>query len=39
VTDLAGALAPPKGVKSGEKVVFDPAKVLDVEVNGVGMPW
>jgi hypothetical protein len=39
VTDLAGALDPSRGPKSPEKVSFDPAEVLDVEVNGVGMPW
>jgi hypothetical protein len=39
VTDLAGALDPARGPKAAEKVSFDPAEVLDVEVNGVGMPW
>lgn len=39
VTDLAGALVPKSGAKGGEKVSFDPASVLDVEVNGSGMPW
>ena len=39
VTDLAGALKPDKGLSGGEKVMFDPAEVLQVEVNGAGMPW
>ena len=39
VTDLAWSLPKEDGLVAGDRVVFDPAELLDVSINGAGMPW
>lgn len=39
VTDLDWSLPKDDALSAGDRVVFDPAEFMDVEVNGVGMPW
>jgi hypothetical protein len=39
VTDVGWVFGEPGEVVAGSRVVFDPAELLSVEVNGAGMPW
>jgi len=39
VTDVDWVFGVPGVVEAGSRVVFDPAEIVDVELNGAGMPW